>query len=155
MKHMPHHMVAGIPLDWAKACTNIHLIRHPARVVASYGAKRDEISLDDIGFHQQAEIYDKLGGIVIDSADIREDPEAMLKKLCAAIGLDWEPAMLAWPAGGRPEDGAWAPHWYGAIHRSTGFAGPEGPLPALERRDASLVAAALPAYEKLAALKLT
>ena len=155
MKHMPHHMVAGFPLDWAENCTNIHLIRHPARVVASYGAKRDEITLDDIGFHQQAEIYNKLGGIVIDSADIRENPEAMLQKLCAAIGLNWDPAMLSWPAGGRPEDGAWAPHWYGAIHRSTGFAGPEGPLPTLEGRDAELVRSALPAYEKLAALKLT
>jgi len=155
MKHMPHHMVAGFPLDWAKACVNVNLIRHPARGVASYGAKRDEITLGDIGFQQQAQLYDRLGGIIIDSADIRDDPEAMLQKLCAAIGLPWDSAMLSWPAGGRPEDGAWAPHWYGAIHRSTGFAGPEGPPPIVEGRDAALVAAALPAYEKLAALKLT
>ncbi|HEV8036654.1 MAG TPA: HAD family hydrolase, partial [Yoonia sp.] len=49
MKHMPHHMIAGFPLDWAQNCINIHLIRHPARVIASYGAKRDEMSLEDIG----------------------------------------------------------------------------------------------------------
>ena len=50
MKHMPHHMIAGFPLDWARDCVNIHFIRHPARVIASYGAKRDEMTLEDIGF---------------------------------------------------------------------------------------------------------
>ena len=29
--------------------------------------------------------------------------------------------MLSWPAGPRPFDGIWAPHWYQAVHRSTGF----------------------------------
>src|SRR5690606_11782380 len=43
MKHMPHHMIPGFPRDWAGDCVNIHLIRHPARVIASYGAKRDQI----------------------------------------------------------------------------------------------------------------
>jgi len=154
MKHMPHQMIAGFPLGWARDCVNIHLIRHPARVVASYGAKRDAVTADDIGFRQQAEIFDLLGGLVIDSADIRADPGAMLARLCAAIGLDFTPAMLHWPAGGRPEDGIWAAHWYGAIHQSTGFAGPEGPLPVLAGRDADLVAQALPHYERLAARRL-
>ena len=31
MKHMPHHMIEGMPLDWAQGCVNVHLIRHPAR----------------------------------------------------------------------------------------------------------------------------
>ncbi len=155
MKHMPHHMIAGFPLDWAAGCVNVHLIRHPARVVASYGEKREQATLDDIGYRQQAELYDKIGGVVIDSADIRANPPAMLEKLCTAIGLPYDPAMLHWPAGGRPEDGAWAPHWYNAIHRSTGFAGPEGDLPVLTDRDADLVAESLPFYETLAALRLS
>ena len=46
--------------------------------------------------------------------------------------------MLAWPAGGRPEDGVWAKHWYGAVHRSTGFAEPEGALPELTGAAAEL-----------------
>jgi hypothetical protein len=78
----------------------------------------------------------------------------MLRKLCAAIDLPFDPAMLSWPAGGRSEDGAWAPHWYGAIHSSTGFAGPEGPLPDLTGDAAALCAAALPHYEALAAHKI-
>lgn len=154
MKHMPHHMVPGFPRDWMAACTHIHLIRHPARVVASYGAKRDQITPADIGFHSQAALHREIGGVIVDSADIRADPAGMLARLCHAIDLPFDPAMLHWPAGGRTEDGIWARHWYGAIHASTGFAGPEDPLPTLTGDAAGLAADALPAYEKLYAQRL-
>lgn len=151
MKHMPHHMIEGFPLDWAKDCVNIHLIRHPARVIASYGAKRDQMTLQDIGFAQQARLYDQLGGIVIDSTDIRADPEGMLKKLCDAIGLVFDPAMLNWPAGPRAEDGIWAKHWYNAVHQSTGFAA-EGPLP--NDSESKIAKLAIPHYEAMSRHRL-
>ncbi len=153
MKQMPHHMIDGFPLDWAQGCVHVHLIRHPARVMASYGAKRDEMTLEDIGFSQQAALYERLGGIVIDSADIRADPEGMLRKLCTAIDLPFDPAMLSWPAGPHPQDGVWADHWYGAVHKSTGFAGPEGPLPTLPDHQ-DILAKALPTYRFLEEKKL-
>ena len=153
MKHMGIHM-DGAPLDWASDCVNVHLIRHPARVIASYAAKRENPTLWDIGFEQQVEIFERFPGPVIDSADIRRDPERMLRKLCAEIGLDFDPAMLSWQAGPRDFDGVWAAHWYGAVHKSTGFAGAEGDLPVLHGEAADLCACALPFYERLAALKL-
>ncbi|QJF49740.1 HAD family hydrolase [Roseobacter ponti] len=146
MKHMPHHMLAGFPLDWARDCVNVHLIRHPARVIASYAAKREHPSLEDIGFLQQKALYDRLGGVVIDGTDIRANPESMLRALCEAIGLPFDPQMLHWQAGPRAEDGVWAAHWYGAVHRSTGFAGAEAALPELTGENAALCEAALPAY---------
>lgn len=154
MKHMPFHMVDGFPVDWAKSCVNVHLIRHPARVVASYVEKRENPTMRDIGFTRQTELFELLPGPVLDSADIRADPEGMLRKLCDVIGLDFDPAMLAWPAGPKPFDGAWAPHWYGAVHRSTGFAGPEGALPKVEGDLAALVEAAMPHYEAMAARRI-
>ncbi|KAA9006887.1 sulfotransferase-like domain-containing protein [Histidinibacterium aquaticum] len=154
MKHMALHMLPDFPLDWAESCTHVHLLRHPARVIASYSDKRDEVTADDIGFHQQAEIFDKVGGVVVDSADIRADPGATLRRLCEAIGLDYRPEMLRWPEGGHRSDGVWAAHWYEAIHRSTGFAGAEGDLPELTGRDAALAEEAMPHYEKLLSLKI-
>lgn len=154
MKHMPHHMQPDFPLDWANSCTNIHLIRHPARVIASYGAKRDDVTFEDIGFAQQVALFDQIGGIVIDSSDIRQDPETMLQILCDAIGLDFDPAMLSWLAGPRADDGIWASHWYNAVHQSTGLDGAEGPLPVLTGRDLQLLEKALPYYDKLASLRL-
>lgn len=154
LKVMPHHMVKGFPMDWAKSCVNLHLIRHPARVIASYSAKADSVGLDDIGFRQQLEVYEALGGLVVDSADIRANPEAMLRAICRETGLDFTMDMLSWPAGGHEDDGPWAPHWYGAVHRSTGFAGPEGSLPHLEGSAAKLSDKALPYFEKMARNRL-
>jgi hypothetical protein len=159
-KHMTHHMLPQTPRGWMAAVRNVFLIRHPARVVASYAAKREDPVLDDLGFRQQADLFDSVARatgtlpLVIDAADIRAAPEAMLRRLCTALDLAFDPAMLHWPAGGHPADGVWAPHWYGAVHRSTGFAGPEGPLPALDGAYARLAAAAMPQYERLAAVKL-
>lgn len=151
MKHMAHHMVAGFPLDWAGACVNVHLIRHPARVIASYAEKRGEMTLEDIGYPQQLRIWRALPGPVIDSADIRADPARALARLCAEAGMGWTDAMLRWAEGPKPFDGAWAPHWYNAVHRSTGFAGPEGALPEVPAERRALLEAALPLYEAMRA----
>lgn len=151
MKHMAHHMLPGFPLDWAPDCVHVHLIRHPARVIASYAAKREDPTLQDIGFPQQMALFEKIGGVVIDSHAIRANPRAMLQKLCTAIGLDFTDAMLRWPSGGHPDDGVWAAHWYGAIHSSTGFAGPEAALPDLTGKAADLLQQALPYYHAMAA----
>jgi hypothetical protein len=158
-KHMTQHMIAGMPRDWFGKMRHVFLIRHPARVVASFGAKYDNPTLSDIGFTQQTEIFDQvmargLDPLVIDSADIRRDPQGMLTRLCSALDLPFDPAMLSWPRGGHPSDGVWAPHWYGAVHESTGFAPAEGALPELTGAAGDLVAQALPHYLRLAELKL-
>jgi hypothetical protein len=48
-KHMTHHMLPGFSLDWMKACRNAFLIRDPELVLASYTAKRGDVTLADIG----------------------------------------------------------------------------------------------------------
>ena len=154
MKHMPHHMLPGFAMGWAEDCVNMHLIRHPARVIASYAAKRQAPTMEDIGFARQVEVYDQLGGLVIDSTDIRADPEGMLRALCAAVDLRFDPAMLNWPAGARVEDGVWARHWYGTVHKSTGFAGAEGRLPEVDASLQPLLEAAMPYYEQLHAKRI-
>lgn len=158
-KHMTQHMIPGVPRDWMREVRNVFLIRHPARVIASYAAKRENPTLDDIGFWQQAELFDEVQGwggdpVVIDSHDIRDDPAGMLERLCDAIGLHYSPGMLSWPQGGHPQDGVWASHWYGAVWRSTGFAGPEGELPEVPEHLQPVLNAALPFYEKMKAIKL-
>lgn len=156
-KHMTHHMVEGFPLDWMAGVTNVFLIRHPARVLASYVKKRETPTLEDIGIVQQVAIYDRVRAmgqepVVIDSADIRADPEGMLTRLCEAIGLPFDPAMLSWPSGGHPDDGVWAAHWYDAVHQSTGFGGPESAdLPDLDGPAATLLERVLPCFDELRA----
>ena len=159
-KHMTQHMLPSIPRDWIFGFTNVFLIRHPARVIASYAAKRESPTLEDIGFAQQADLFDELRAaahapVVIDSHDIRANPPRMLQALCKAIGLDWRPSMLHWQPGGIAEDGAWAPHWYGNVHASTGFAGAEGPLPEVPEHLKPVEKHATSAYTHLQKFKLS
>ncbi|KGI79118.1 hypothetical protein [Oleiagrimonas soli] len=159
-KHMTLHMIDGFPRYFMRACENVFLIRHPARVIASYVRKREAPTLDDLGFVQQVRLFDeeadRLGRAprVVDSADIRARPRETLTALCEALGIRFSERMLHWPAGGHPADGVWASHWYGAVHRSTGFDEPEGPLPEHDGDSARLTEAALPHYEKLRAYAL-
>jgi len=155
-KHMTLHMIPGFDRSFMRACDNVFLIRHPARVVASYVRKRENPTLADIGFVQQAALFDEVAQqlghapLVIDSADILANPQGALSSLCAALDIPFTARMLHWPAGPKPYDGTWAPHWYNAVHQSTGFQQVEGPLPSLDGAFAVLAAEALPHYERLA-----
>ncbi|WP_291237836.1 HAD family hydrolase [Gemmobacter sp.] len=159
-KHMTLHMIPGFDRGFLRGLTNVFLIRHPARVVASYSKKRESPNLADIGFVQQAELFDQVAQMtgsappVVDSADIRATPRETLGKLCLALNIPFTDNMLRWPAGAKPYDGVWAPHWYNAVHGSTGFDEPEGPLPDLPPAYQALVDQALPFYERLRALAL-
>jgi hypothetical protein len=158
-KHMTHHILPGFDLDWMANVRNVFLIRHPARVIASYVKKRERPSFDDLGFRQQMAVYRyavNLGQqpVVVDSDDIRGNPRATLSMLCDAIGVPYQEEMLTWPAGGHACDGIWAKHWYGAVHRSTGFAGAEGPLPVIPDALQPTLNKALEIYEVLAAKNL-
>ncbi len=92
-KHMTLHMIPSFDRGFMRDCENVFLIRHPTRVVASYAKKREGPSLADIGFVQQAKLFDEVAQwlgrppLVVDSADVRQDPKGMLTALCAALGL--------------------------------------------------------------------
>ncbi|WP_027235938.1 sulfotransferase-like domain-containing protein [Leisingera caerulea] len=158
-KHMTQHMIPGVPRDWMREAVNVFLIRHPARVIASYAAKRENPTLEDIGFRQQAELFELVRGwgqtpVVVDSHDIRANPAAKLEQLCEAIGIPYSPKMLSWPKGGHKDDGVWAEHWYGAVWNSTGFAGAEGPLPQVPDALQPVLRAAMPYYKQMKAVKI-
>jgi hypothetical protein len=159
-KQMPHHMLPEFDLTFMSSCTNVFLIRHPARVIASYARKMESAELADIGFAAQTELFDReanrLGHapVVIDSFDIRADPKAALIRLCDALGISFSEKMLNWPAGGHADDGIWAQHWYGAVHQSSGFGAAEGPSPQLDGAYAALAEAAMPFYDSLARYKI-
>lgn len=154
-KQMAHHMVSGFNRDWLGKVTNVFLIRHPARVIASYIRKREEPTFEDLGYAQLSQLYDvtkQMGPapIVVDSVDIRRDPRSTLIALCEAIGMPFQEAMLSWQAGGNTADGVWAEHWYGAVHNSVGFSGAEGPLPEIPAKFHALLDQTLPYYTQLA-----
>lgn len=153
-KQMAQHLISGIEHDWILRLTNVLLIRDPREVVSSYLRSRDQVTPEDLGVPQQASLYDELGAsasppLVIDAADFLRAPRRYLEALCGVLGLPFEESMLNWPAGPRSSDGVWAPHWYAAVWRSTGFEAYRPRESHLDGPAADVAAACLPAYRAL------
>ena len=160
-KHMTHHMLPDFDLGWIAYVKSVFLIRAPEAVLASYTQKRAEVTLADIGFVAQWEIFDEeaqrtgRAPPVIEADDVLADPPGMLRALCRAVGISMSDRMLSWPPGRRASDGIWAAHWYGAVERSTGFSRPEARTPPVLTPDLARIAkAARPIYERLYAVRL-
>ncbi len=159
-KHMTHHMLKGFDRSWVLALTNAFLIRRPERVLASYAQKWADVSLRDIGFVEQAEIFDTVAEhlgcapAVIDADDVLADPRGVLTRLCEACGIAFDEHMLSWPRGPKSFDGVWAPHWYNAVWESTGFAKPRISAVELNGALAKIADEARPLYEHLRRYKL-
>lgn len=159
-KHMPHHMVAEVSIADFPDHRHAFLIRDPARVVASYAAKRVTVTVDDLGYHRQLDFVEQAAEmtgkipVVMDSADILRNPKAHLKELCAALDIPWDPGMLQWEAGARITDGIWGSHWYGRVINTTGFGNRESGSPELDPSEQEVVDVCQPVYEKLSRYKV-
>ena len=126
-KQMTHHLLPKIDRQWIVDLTNCFLIRNPREVILSYIKRNPEPALEDLGFVQQAEIFDfvreQTGKTppVIDAHDVLENPRKILELLCGAVGVEFDKAMLSWPPRLRETDGVWAKYWYDEVARSTSF----------------------------------
>jgi len=159
-KHMWHMMVGPVGYDDFAGFRHAFLIREPERMIASYLKKREAARFEDFGLEKQAEFFEReaerLGHAppVIDANDVLADPAAVLSKLCEALRIPWDSAMIHWAPGRRETDGVWAAHWYNAVEKSTGFGPPEtGPVE-LSPEDQQLAERMRPFYERLAAHKI-
>ena len=154
-KHMSHHLLPGMAVDWILPLRNVLLIRDPAEVVASYLKSRAAVAPEEIGLLQQGLLFDRLTDHlgepppVIDAGDFLRAPEAQLRALCARLGVDFTPRMLSWPSGPRDSDGVWAPYWYDTVLASTGFEPWRPREIRLTPAAAAVVEACRPVYERL------
>ncbi len=136
IKDMAHHLIE-MELEFMLSMTNLFLIRNPKQLIASIGKVMKQPEMEDIGSQQQYELYHWLkergqNPIILDSGELLRDSPGVMQKLCHALDITFDPKMLEWPAGTRPEDGVWAKYWYHNIHQTTGFSKQktsERPLP--------------------------
>jgi len=150
-KNMAHHMRVLSP-GFLRHLEHALLTRDPHEMLPSLAKRIPEPTLADTGLGEQAallsrELSEGRTPVVLDATRLLRDPEGVLKRACAAWGIAWEPAMLSWSAGPKPEDGVWAPHWYANVHRSTGFdpyRPSDEPFP---ERLKPMLEASLPLYE--------
>ncbi len=159
-KHMAHHLLPSMQREWIHQLANVLLIREPEAVVASYLKSRATVTPEDIGLPQQAMLFDELAErhgkapIVIDADVFLRSPHTQLQRLCDALGVPFSDRMLQWPAGPRDSDGIWAPYWYAAVWKSTGFEPWAARRVHLEGEALRVAQACRPAYERLRGLAL-
>lgn len=126
-KHMTHHLLPVIERGWLGLVQNAFLIRAPREMIASLVRVTPNPRLTDTGLPQQLEIFQwvrsRTGRVppVVDARDVLDNPDRLLRLLCAALDVEFTPAMLSWPPGPRATDGIWAKHWYDAVLSSTTF----------------------------------
>lgn len=152
-KHMAHHLV-GLDTGFLASMENILLTRDPFEMLPSLINQVPDVEIEGTSLPMQVRMVDRIlegGGtpVVIESKRLLTDPEGTLRAVCARLDLPWDPGMLSWEEGPKPEDGVWAPHWYHNVHRSTGFARyqpKDGEFPPHLR---PLLAECTPLYERL------
>jgi len=154
MKHMAHHLV-DLDLSFLNRTQNIFLIRDPREMLPSLTIQLPDAELRDTGLLRQWELFVSLDEAgrkpsILDSRELLLNPRKVLQQLCRQINLPFTEKMLTWEAGPRPEDGVWAPHWYHAVHKSTGFAPYEAKTGFPEHLNA-LLDECQPWYERLLA----
>lgn len=145
-------MLTGEVLSKFK-CT--FLIRDPARALCSMSKVWPDFTDDEAGYVKQHEAWNILRQqgnepIVIDSDDLRRDPEFVIGAWCDAVGLPRRPDALNWEPG-MPDDWLVWGEWFQTVSKTTGFLPPEvtdPPVPsdALAKK----IAACRPLYDELA-----
>ena len=126
-KHMAHQLLPEMGWGWIDQLTNCLLIRDPQEMITSYILVNGIPKMEDLGFPQLVEIYERMlertgaPPPIVDSRDVLEDPRGVLGLLCEAVGVEFTEAMLAWPQGRRDSDNIQGVHWYGEVVQSTGF----------------------------------
>ena len=153
-KHMAHHLIDSINIDWIKNFENCILIRHPKDVINSYIKKNTLNHVNELGYPQQYKIMRYLNSIgkkliVIDSTILLNDPKKILSQWCSSIDLEFDISMLKWEKGNHPQDGIWWKHWYDNVIATTHFQKFSANQSELDKKYQSIYDEALDYYNKL------
>ncbi len=159
-KHMAHHLLPEMDVDWVLDLRNAFLIRDPREMLTSLVEFLPEPMLSDTGLPQQWRLFQRLQNEydvnppVIVARDVLRAPRDVLSALCDVLDVPFRDSMLSWAPGPREADGIWAKHWYDSVYDSTGFQPYEPKDEPLPDRLHDLHDECRPLYDKLYAHRL-
>ncbi len=151
--------IGGLDMSFLTSCTNVILTRNPHDLLTSWQIQMPDSTIADTGYLELLQIVDLLieagqEPIVIETTRLLENPTQILTEVCARIGIDFDPAVLSWPAGPKPEDGVWAKYWYDGVWASTGWKPHQPKNAELLPSIADALAESEAAYERLLPYRL-
>ena len=92
-KHMAHHVLPGMSVEWIDRLTNCFLIRQPRETLLSMNEFLPSLSVGETGLPQQVEMFERIAERdgaappVVDSRDVLADPRGMLSALCSRLAI--------------------------------------------------------------------
>lgn len=156
-KDMAYHAAPGITDGALRSMTHTFLVRDPRAALRSLHERWPDFTDDEAGYAAQRNLFDRVVDVtgstptVIDSDELRAEPDRVIADWCRRVGIDHHPESLRWEPGMRPEWQLWR-SWYANAAASTGFA-PPSPPPAsdadLPERVRRLLPTATEAYSAL------
>jgi hypothetical protein len=107
-----------------------------ARQLAA-GGGRAAFTLAEAGWRAFGDARRLLGAlgldyVIVDTGDVRREPQRMMRALTERLGLEWDEVVLSWPRLGETRLGNLGDQqalWYERVLSSTGFEPPVEPLP--------------------------
>lgn len=158
-KNMAKHLL-GVEASFCKKLRNVFLIRDPARLITSFAKVVPSLDESEIGLKHACALFQELREqgshpLVLNSDVVLQNPALVLGKLCAALEIPIDNAMLQWAPGPRSEDGSWAPYWYANVHKSRGFQPPPAEAAAVPERYRPLLEEVAPYYAYLNQFAIT
>jgi hypothetical protein len=129
MKDFPHYINHMWTPEFLSNFNHAFLIRDPAKTISSMYNKWPDFDEGEVGFPEQRALFDLLTALngthppVIDSDDLLEDPETMIRLWCEAVNIPFMPDALKWDMGGNPSEHSWwdGGSFHGNLANSTGL----------------------------------
>ena len=112
-KDFPHYIDHIWNDEFLSHFSHSFLIRDPAKTITSMYDKWPDFHEKEVGFAEQRALFDliaKRDGApppVIDSDDVLEDPDRLVRLWCDAVGIPFIPEALRWEPGARDEVSWW------------------------------------------------
>ena len=113
LKDFPHYINHMWTPDFLSPFNHAFLIRDPAKTISSMYDKWPDFDETEVGFPEQRALFDLLWALhgtpppVIDSDDLLENPDQMVKAFCDAVDIPFIPEALSWAPGGDPSAHSW------------------------------------------------
>ncbi len=113
IKDFPHYLSHMWTPEFLANFSHAFLIRDPSKTISSMFDKWPDFDEREVGFPEQRALFDLLTALsgspppVIDSDDLLEEPDAMVKAFCAAVEIPFLPDALSWEPGADTSDYSW------------------------------------------------
>ncbi len=111
VKDFPYHALAHLTEGFLGAFRHIFLVRDPASTIRSFEAIHPKFQDNESGYVEMLALAKRLRHelghdiLIVDAGEFAAQPEAVLRRCCAFLGIRFAEKMLAWSP--RTEIPAW------------------------------------------------